>query len=170
MTTSDYLIKWGAYGLALIPVWLLEVLVLSRIPFPGALPMMLPLAAVAVAVLEGGVAGAGFGMAVGILCDAVYFGAAGGWTIGLALLGAGAGIASRYGLRQNLAGCLLCSAVALAVIGGVRVLARLLTGAAGPAALLSVAIPEALWSMLFVFPVYALFRWVFNRVPKRTVL
>ena len=55
------------------------------------------------------------------------------------------------------------------IIDAVRVFYRVLTGVAGPAALLAVAVPEVLWSLLFVFPVYALFRWVFNRVPKRTV-
>ena len=35
---------------------------------------------------------------------------------------------------------------------------------------LGVAGPEILWSMVFVFPVYALFLWVFRRVPKKTVL
>ena len=29
---------------------------------------------------------------------------------------------------------------------------------------------EILWSLVFVFPVYALFLWVFRRVPKKTVL
>ena len=37
-------------------------------------------------------------------------------------------------------------------------------------ALLRVAVPEALCSLLFVVPVYALFLWVFRRVPKKTVL
>ena len=170
MTTSDFCIKWGAYALAVLPVWFLELFVLGRIPFPGAGPMLLPLAAIAVAVLEGSIAGAGFGLAVGVLCDAVYFGGAGAWTIGLALLGALAGAASRYGLRQNLAGCLLCSLGSLIVIDGLRMLRRLLAGTAAPGAMAAVALPEILWSMLFVFPIYALFRWVFNRVPKRTVL
>ena len=170
MTTRDFCVKWGAYGLAVLPVWFLEIFILGRIPFPGACPMLLPMAAVAVAVLEGGVAGAGFGLAVGILCDAVYFGAAGAWTIGLALLGAGAGVAARYGLRQNLAGCLLCSLVGLLFIDGLRVLVRLMAGIAPLPVLAAVALPEIFWSMLFVFPIYALFLWVFNRVPKRTVL
>ena len=170
MTTRDFCIKWGAYALALLPVWFLESCVLGWIPFPGAGPMLLPLAAVAVAVLEGSVAGAGFGLAVGVLCDAVYVGGAGGWTVGLALLGAAAGTAARYALRQSLAGCLLCSLGGLAVIDGVRMIWRLLRGAASLPAMAAVALPEVGWSMLFVFPVYALFLWVFNRVPKRTVL
>ena len=73
-------------------------------------------------------------------------------------------------LRQNLLGCLLCSLAALAFIDAGRIAARLLTGQAGLPAMLSVAGREILWSMVFVFPVYALFLWVFRRVPKKTVL
>ena len=38
------------------------------------------------------------------------------------------------------------------------------------AAMLGLAGREILWSLVFVFPVYALFLWVFRRVPKKTVL
>ena len=55
------LYKWTIYGLALLPVWWLEVFVLNRFPVLGVFPMLLPLAGVAVAVLEGTLAGAGFG-------------------------------------------------------------------------------------------------------------
>ena len=55
------MIKWGVYTLALLPVWFLEAYVLSRVPLWGVSPMLLPLAAVAVAVLEGASGGAGFG-------------------------------------------------------------------------------------------------------------
>ena len=37
-------------------------------------------------------------------------------------------------------------------------------------AMLGLAGREILWSLVFVFPVYALFLWVFRRVPKKTVL
>ena len=169
MTTSDYCIELGSLWLGSHPCVAAGGAGAQPPPISWGFSPVLPLAAVAVAVLEGGVAGAGFGLAVGVLCDAVYFGASGAWTIGMALLGTGAGVASRFGLRQNLAGCLLCSLTSLVIIDAVRVFYRLLTGVAGPAALLAVAVPEVLWSLLFVFPVYALFRWVFNRVPKRTV-
>ena len=53
MTRQDFLIKWGVYALALVPVWFLELFVLNRFPLFGVAPMLLPLAAVCVAVLEG---------------------------------------------------------------------------------------------------------------------
>ena len=89
MTQRDFLTKWLIYGLALLPVWFLEVYVLSRISLFGVSPTLLPLAAITVAVLEGGAPGAGFGLAVGVICDAVY-GTNGAMTCSLALLSAGA--------------------------------------------------------------------------------
>lgn len=170
MTRQDFFIKWGVYALALLPVWFCEVYLLNRIPLFGVAPMLLPLAAIAVAVLEGTVAGAGFGLGVGILCDAVYFNPDGAMTVGLCLLGVGAGALAQYVVRQNLVGCLLCSLLALVCIDGVRILANLLTGSASLPVLLSLAGREIAWSMVFVLPVYALFLWVFHRVPKKTVL
>ena len=158
MTRQDFLIKWGVYALALVPVWFLELFVLNRFP------------AVCVAVLEGTTAGAGFGLFVGILCDAAYFNTDGAMTVGLCLIGVGAGALAQYVLRQNLVGCLLCSFAALALIDGVRIAARLLAGRGELAAMLGLAGREILWSLVFVFPVYALFLWVFRRVPKKTVL
>lgn len=118
MTRQDFLIKWGVYALALVPVWFLELFVLNRFPLFGVAPMLLPLAAVCVAVLEGTTAGAGFGLFVGILCDAAYFNTDGAMTVGLCLIGVGAGALAQYVLRQNLVGCLLCSFAALALIDG----------------------------------------------------
>ena len=170
MTRSDFLIKWGVYALALLPVWFLELFVLNRFPVLGVTPMLLPLAAVAVAVLEGAVAGAGYGLFVGVVCDAVYFSAHGSMTLGLCLLGLLAGVLAQYALRQSLAGCLVCSALALVLLDALRISAFLLRGVASLPALLRVAGPEVLWSMAFVIPVYFLYRWVFCRVPKKTVL
>ena len=113
-------------------------------------------------------AGAGFGLFVGVISDAISPGTGGGMTAGLALLGAGAGLLAQYVLSQNLLGCLLCSLAALCLIDLVRVSWNLIQGSAALAALLRVAVPEIFWSLVFVFPVYGIFRWVFRRVPERT--
>ena len=170
MTTQDFFINWGGSGPAPQPVWFGAGPLLNRIPILGVTPMLLPLAAVAVAVLEGTVAGAGFGLAVGILCDAVYFGTNGAMTLGICVAGMLAGALAQTLLRQNLLGCLLCSLLALAAIDGVRILTRLLLGKGELGAMLSLAGREILISMIFVFPVYAMFLWVYHRVPKKTVL
>lgn len=170
MTTKDFAIKWLAYALALLPVWFLQSFVLSEFPLFGVKPMLLPLAAVAAATLEGAAAGAGFGLAVGILFDAVTPGVPGICILILTGIGLGTGLLARYVLRQDLVGCFLCSVLSLAVIDLFQVLARLLTGVAPLEVMLSLAGREILWSLCFVPPVYLIFRWVFNRVPKATVL
>ena len=67
MTRQALFHKWFLYALALFPVWLLDACILSRYPLFGVRPMLLPLAVVAVAVLEGSHAGAGLGLGVGLL-------------------------------------------------------------------------------------------------------
>ncbi len=170
MTTKDFAIKWLAYALALLPVWFAETYLLSNFPVFGVKPMLLPLAAVAVATLEGAVAGAGFSLGVGALFDAVTPGFPGVWMMVITLLGLGTGLLSRYVLRQDLVGCFLCSAASLAALDALRILARLVTGAAPLDVMLALAGKEIAWSLCFVPLVYLLFRWVFNRVPKATVL
>ena len=165
MTRQDLFIKWGVYALALLPVWFCQAYVLNRLPL-GLTPALLPLAAVAVAVLEGAVAGAGFGLAGGVLCDAVYYGGWGAMTLGLCLVGWGAGAAAQYALRQNFGGCLLCSAGALAAIDLFRVAAGLFTGLGSLSGLLEVAVPEILWSLCFVCLIYPWYTWVRRRIVK----
>lgn len=171
MTTRDFIIKWLAYALALLPVWFADAFLLTALPLFGVTPMLLPLCAIAVATLEGATAGAGFGLAVGILYDAVTLeGIPGVMTFLMALLGLGAGLLAQYALRQDLIGCLICSALALVSIDLLRIARRLLSKTALLQPMLAVAGKEILWSLCFVPLVYLLFRWVFRRVPKATVL
>ncbi len=170
MTTKDFCVKWLAYTLALLPVWFLEAYLFSALPLFGIKPMLLPLCAAAVATLEGAAGGAGFGLAVGVLFDAMHPGAPGLMIVTMALLGLGMGLLAQYVLRQDLAGCLLCSVLTLAAVDALRIVRRLVTGAAPLGGMLELAGKEIVWSMCFVPLVYLDFRWVFNRVPKATVL
>lgn len=170
MTTRDFCIKWGVYVLALLPVWFCEAYVLGQLPLTWVRPTLLPLAAICVAVLEGGTAGAGFGLGVGVLWDAIYPGGDGAMTVTMCVLGMAAGVLAQHLLRQDLVGCLLCALLGLVLLDGWRILFRLLQGESGLSAMLSVAGREIGISLLFVFPVYALFLWVYHRVPKKTVL
>ncbi len=168
MTRRDFIIKWLFYGAGLLPVWFFEQAVFNRFQVFGASPMLLPLAAAAVAVLEGPAAGDGFGLAVGMLCDAVYYGVPGGMTLGLAVTGMAAGVAAQYVLKKSFVGCLICSAVTLVLIDGARAALYAFQGA--PLwALLRVAVPEILWSLAFAGPVYLLFRAIHRRVQVSTL-
>jgi len=170
MTRRDFILKWLLYALALLPVLLLQLYIFPRLPIFGIIPALFPLAAATVAVLEGPTGGAGFGLFVGILSDALIPGIPGTMTLALTLLGICAGTAARYGIHQNIIGCLICSSGALVVINGLRVIYSLLRGRAPLLELLVVAIPEIIISLIFLPVIYGIFLWVFHRVPKATVL
>ena len=170
MTRRDFLIKWLVYALALIPVLILTLFLFPRIPIRGIIPALLPVAAITVAVLEGPAGGAGFGLFVGILTDALIPGIPGTMTFALSLLGVCCGAAARYGVRQNLTGCLICTGSSLFFINLVRVIYLFLRGTAPLDTLLLTAAGEIFWSLVFLPVVYGIFLWVFHRVPKATVL
>ena len=164
MTRRDLIQKWLTYGLGLLPVWLLDAYILPYFPLFGFTPMLLPLAVVCVAVLEGAHAGAGFGMAVGLLWELAYPGGFGALVIAMALAGMITGAVSQYALQQSLPGCILCSAGVLLVLDLLRVFRGLLTNAATLPALLMVAVPEFLLSLLWTLPVWLLFSHIFSKV------
>ena len=118
MTTRDQIHKWFFYALGLFLVWVLDAQILNRLPVLGTIPMLLPLAVVSVAVLEGAYAGAGFGLAVGLLWELAYPGGFGGLVFGMALAGMITGAVSQYALSQSFLSCLLCSAGVLGVLDG----------------------------------------------------
>jgi cell shape-determining protein MreD len=164
MTRQDQIIKWLVYALGLLPVWVLDAFVLGRYPLLGVRPNLLPLAVVAVAVLEGATAGAGFGLGVGLVWALGYPGASGGMVLFLVLAGALCGAAAQYALTQGFAGCLLCSAGTLAALEGLHLLWGLFIQEAAAAVLLEVAGKEFLWTLVWTPVVYLIFRFVFRKV------
>lgn len=166
MTHRDLIHKWFIYGLGLFPIWLLDACILPRYPLFGTIPTLLPLAAAAVAVLEGIQAGTGFGMAVGLLWETAYPGGFGGLVFGLALAGMAIGAVCQYVLSQTLFGCLICSAGLLVLLSGLRIFRGLLVHAASLPALLQVAVPEFLWSLAWTPVVWLLFSAIHRRVGR----
>ena len=164
MTRRDLIHKWFAYALGLVPVWLLDAYILPRYPLYGSAPMLLPLAAAAVAVLEGAYAGTGFGLAVGLLWELAYPGGFGGLVFFLALAGMVMGAVSQYALNQSFPGCLICSAGVLGLLDLLRVARGMLTNQASLPQLLRVAVPEFLWSLAWTPLVWLLFRIIYRRV------
>ena len=163
MTQRDKFIKWCSYALAFLLVAGLENLVFARFPIYGVIPIMAPLAVVMVGVFEGSTAGAAFGIAAGVFCDAMYLHTNGGMTVACTLIGLFSGITTQYAFNATLMGGYICSALALAGLDGARVLWRLL-GGAPLEGLLRIALPEVLYSLILVLPVYLIFRSVYRRV------
>lgn len=161
MTTRDQVHKWFFYALGLFLVWVLDAQILNRLPVLGIIPMLLPLAVVSVAVLEGAYAGAGFGMAVGLLWELAYPGGFGGLVLGMTLAGMVTGAVSQYALSQSFLSCLLCSAGVLGVLDGLRIL---FLQAETLDVLLRIAVPEIFLSLCWTPAVYWIFRRIYRRV------
>lgn len=164
MTRRDLIQKWLTYGCGLLPVWLLDAYILPRYPVFGVSPMLLPLAAAAVAVLEGAYAGTGFGLVVGLLWELAYPGGFGALVITMAVAGMVFGAVSQYALSQSFPTYFICSGGILIFLDGARIFRGLLTDMAALPALLRVAAPEILLSLLWSPLVWLLFQRVYRRV------
>ncbi len=164
MTQRDHFHKWLVYALGLVPVWLLDACILPRYPLGGASPMLLPLAAAAVSVLEGAYAGTGFGLGVGLLWELAYPGGFGGLVFYMALAGMVMGAVSQYALSQSFPGCLICAAGALGLLELLRMARLLFINAADLSELLQAAVPEFLWSLAWTPLVWLLFQAIYDRV------
>ena len=164
MTRQDFLLKWALYAVALIPLHLLEFSVFSRWDIFGAVPLLLPVAALCVALLEGPSGGAGYGLFTALVWSLSTPGSRGGVFVILTFLCFFTGLAAQRALNQNFFGALLCCLVGLGVWELFQVLGRLLNRSAGVPALLGIAAPELLVSLVFVLIVYPLFRAVYGKV------
>ena len=168
LTRRDLMWKWLAYGLSLALVTVINYCVLNQLPL-GAIPVLLPVTAVAVGVLEGQdvnlsmsralegpKSGAGYGMAAGIVMAAATHGSM-AWVFLLCVLGWICGLLALYVLRRDFVGYLLACLVAGLLYEAGQVLPRLVSGAAGLPVLLRVAGLEYLWTAAFAIPVYGLY-------------
>ena len=88
----------------------------------------------------------------------------GGTVLGMTLAGAAIGGVSQYVLSQSLPGCMLCGAGLLAVLDGLRIAGALISDRGDLPALLEVAIPECLLSLVWMPFIYLLFRAVYRKV------
>ncbi len=164
MTRHDHTIKWLIYALGALPVWLVETTLLNRLPLFGVIPVLLPLAAVAAALFEGGKAGAVYGLCLGVVADAIYPGTPGGMILALAFIGWLTGVLGQYRVRQTYVGYLLCAGVGTLLLELVHVLTGLLTRLGPPAALIKTAALEGGWSLCFTLPIFGLYKLIFRKV------
>lgn len=158
LTRRAVIRKWTAYGLALLPLWVLETLVLTRFPVFGAVPMLLPCAVTAAAVMEGQEAGAGYGLAAGLLWELAAPGGYGLKVFGMTLAGFLTGRTSQLVISRNFPGYVICTAAVAAATDILRIAGRLLTRTAALPALLEAAVPEFLLTMLWAPVVWLLYR------------
>lgn len=146
-------------------MWLLDSCILPRFPLFGVTPMLLPLALTAVAVLEGSGAGGGFGLAVGLVWTLSYPLGWGGTVLGMTLA---------RGRHRPVCPNMCCPSPSPAVCCAGRGCWPCWTACASPGALISdrgdlpalleVAVPECLLSLVWMPFIYLLFRAVYRKV------
>lgn len=170
-------IKWTAYALAYVLLFLLKVLLFNRLPFHGALPELAPLAAAAVGCFEGSFPGAVYGLAVGFFSSAVYY-RSGTMMIPICtVVGMLSGFTTRRQIGKTVLGVVLCGALGILLteasrVGFYHLLGMNLRQSAGIPmdTLLSIAIPEAEYSALFLLPVFFLYGAVYDKFRTDTEL
>ena len=154
MTRNEFGLKWTVYGIALFLVLILNYYVLALLPL-GAVPLLIPMMVVAVGILEGARAGAGFGIAAGLVLAAATHGST-LWVCLLSLCGWVCGLLAQYVLRRDFVGFLPAALVLAFLRCGYMVFSGWAGGAAEVTVLLRVALLECLWTVLFAMPVYGM--------------
>ena len=157
---TAYYLHYTALGLLLAVLFLLQSSngLLPRIFSVAAVPVV-P-AVICIALFEGETAGACFGLAAGILMDAFSARAYGFHAIFLLILGCLCGLLVRHLLAENLLTALmLCAGGALVYHTAYFFIFYLLRGLGDSGYyFFRFTLPAALYTFLFVFPIYYLVR------------
>ncbi len=140
---------------------LLKFGLFNRIPVNGAVPEFATIAVAAVGCFEGPFSGALYGLGVGLFCSAVYY-RAGSMMIAICtLVGWLSGLTTDRQVGKNFLGVVLCGSLSIVLLEGIRVFYYHFFGRNAMETLLAIAIPEGLYSLAFVIPMYFLFALVF---------
>ena len=157
--------RWLAYTAAFFVVYFFSAGVFSRFPLNGTVPTMIPVVIAFVAVREGSVPGAAFGMCLGVFGFFAEGGIGGGMVLVGAVIGMLCGLVKERRPSHPLLVSLLCALGALALTEGLRILWIRLFGSADLDTLLHLAGYETLYSMILALPAYPIFRftwWKFS--------
>lgn len=159
-------IKWAVYALATAGLLLFQLLVVHHIRLWGLTPYLPPVLVGAAASFEGRSSSPFFAAALGLLCDLTTASPPmpGFFCLTFTLSAALASFVTEALFSRDLPGCLVASAICLALTGILRVLVLSAGGHLAFAAMCSVAAREFLISLPLLLVVYPIFR----RVHKRT--
>ena len=158
--TKNRIYRILTHALVLFLIYVLQIMIFSRLRIFTVAPLLLPLAVVGVGLFEGPSWGGFFGLAAGILSDAAFFNSVILFTVLLTATGMGTGLLSTYLLSRGFPSYLICSAAALMLIALFQLFPLLVFHRQAPTALFFVAVVQTLYSLLFVVPLYYLGRRV----------
>lgn len=164
------LVKWTSYAMAFLFVFFFESCVLNRFPAFGAVPILSPLVVTAVALFEGSLNGAFFGLAVGFFCSAVYYRSGLMMIPVFTIIGVCTGATRKQKIGRSLLGCIICGLGGMVLLELCHMASGLLFQGNPLSTVAQVALPELVYSMIFLIPIYLLIRTVYRRVRTDTEL
>ena len=150
----DFIISILLHALLLIVVYVLQSMILPFLRFNGFVPLLLPIAVAGVAVYEGRYVGGVTGIFAGILCDISFNEPAAVFTVLLTVAGLLVGALTDTVMMRGLATFFLCSIAVLAFSLFALMFTLLFFEGVPPRPLLTVALWQIVYSLLFVFPLW----------------
>ena len=152
--TKNLLIRILIHSAVLFVLYILQMMVFSRLRIFGIAPLILPLAVVGVGIFEGASWGGAVGLAAGVLTDMSFLSSTVLFTILLTGIGMGVGLLSSYLLSRGFPSYLICGAAALVLIAFCQMFTLLVFHRQPPLALFRVGALQTLYSILFAMPIY----------------
>ena len=134
------------YGIYLFLALVLQTMVLTYIRPLGVCPFVLPAAAVAVGMFEGGVWGAVFGLVLGIFTDMVFVESTVTFTLLFPALAFATGFISQFFVNRRFPGFMLAAAAALLITALVQML-KVWAADTGSPVMIGTVLLQTLWSL-----------------------
>lgn len=153
-------IKIFILGPYLVLLYILQAAVFPHISLFGAKPMILPLAAVGVALFGGCAEGGVFGLFAGMLMDLACNQPTVEFTLILTFTGLLLGALSDTALVQGFPSFLLSAVLELALCSAFQVLILTVVNGAPATLLLGIALRQCLSSLIFAIPFYYISRFL----------
>ncbi len=163
---SEALKTGAALALLLLVTYLLESAVFSLLPILGVSPMLLPLLAVGVGLLGGGLWGCGFGLAAGILCG--ISAGSGGLLLALSLCVGGffSGFLGEFVLARGFPSFAALSLGMLLLLSLLQLFPFAVYERFPLGPLLVTGLKQTLYSLLFLLPAYFCVRRAFRPLRR----
>ena len=163
MKNRDLLVSILLHALLLMGAYVLQGMILPYVRLNGLVPLLLPVVGTGVAIYEGRYVGGVFGIFAGVFCDVSFNDPAAIFTVLLALTGLLIGALADTIITRGFVTYFISCVFVLSVAAAVRVVP--LFGAGVPfSPLLSVAIWQTVYSLVFAIPVWFFVRALGKRV------
>lgn len=142
------------YALLLAVLFIVQDLILSHVAILGVRALLIPAAAVAVGLFDGGLWGGIVGLAAGFFCDMGFAENTVLFTVMFACIGFFSGVLGKYLLRKGFLSYIVLCAAALAIVTFCQMFRFLFFTDTDAAAVWRTGLIQLLWSLPWAVPVY----------------